>query len=405
VDFAVDLGDGMMECATLRKWALLTALVAMAGGQDVRANAADTLKIGVVLPLSGGAAGIGNQNLEGMRYAINEMGGKVNGKAIDLDIADDQNSPNEALTQTRRLIESDNVIAVIGTLNSAVALAIHPYTTREKTPYVTGVIAVDLTGARKSDFTFRASVAAGQVEPSLAHFLISQNLKRGILMGSDYAAGRDSVAAVGGNLKQLGGTVVEEIFPRQGETDYAPYFARNPTSSADFVYGYFFGGDTLRFVRQYASLGNKLPLVITAAALSAAGVAQSLGQDVNGIISPEIWWVNSLQDPSSKKLVETYTKMFGKAPETISIDGYIKAEVVLQALLALKGEVKDGTQLAAAMKRVRFPMPGGGEFYFDENNNPIVTVRLVRWEWKDNLAIPKVLSSYEKIAQDGKPVK
>ncbi len=380
-------------------------LAAVLAGASVPASAQDALKVGVILPLSGPAAGIGNENLEGMRYALSEMGGTVAGKKIELEVTDDQNSPNEALTQARRLVENDHVIAVIGTLNSAVALAIHPYTTREKVPYVTGGIAVDLTGARKSPYTFRASVAAGQVEPALARYLYGRGMKRGVLMGSDYAAGRDSVAAVGTNLKQQGGAVAEEMFPRQGETDYAPYFSRISADAADFVYGYFFGGDTLRFVRQYMSLSNKLPLVMTAAALSSAGVAQSLGKDVDGVISPELWWASSMDDRMSKTFIADYGKMFGHAPETISIDGYIKAEVVLQGLKKLDGKVRDGTALAAAMKQARFPLPGNSEFRYDNNNNPIVTVLVVRWAWKDGNAVPRVLERFDHIGQDGAPVK
>jgi branched-chain amino acid transport system substrate-binding protein len=368
------------------------------------ATAQETLKIGVILPLSGPAAGIGNEDLDGIRYALNEIGGKIEGKPVEFVIADDQNTPNQALTEARRLVESDGVIAVIGTLNSAVALAIHPYTTRAKVPYVTGGIATDLTGARKSDYTFRSSVAAGQQEPPLARYLYSHGMKRGIFMGSDYAAGHDAVAAVGGALKKLGGAVVAEMYPRQGETDYAPYFSRISGNSADFVYGYFFGGDTLRFVRQYASFDSKVPLVMTGAALSAAGVAQNLGAAVNGVISPEMWWVWSLDDPASKTFIEQYTKMFGKGPENIAVDGYIKAEVVLQALKDLHGKVSDGTALAAAIKKVHFPMAGGGDFRFDQNNNPIVTIRIVRWEWRDGAALPKVIESVTNVGQAGNPL-
>ena len=106
-----------------------------------------------------------------------------------------------------------------------------------------------------------------------------------------------------------------------------------------------------------------------------------------------------MTDPATKIFIERYTKLFGKTPQTISIDGYIKAEVVLKALEALHGEVKDSDTFAAAIKKVQFPMPGGGTFRFDENNNPIVNIILVQWEWKDGKANPKVLDQATDVRQ------
>jgi len=112
----------------------------------------------------------------------------------------------------------------------------------------------------------------------------------------------------------------------------------------------------------------------------------------------------TLDDPATKTFIERYTKMFGRAPQNIAIDGYIKAEVVLQALKNLHGKVSDSAALAAAIKTVHFPMPGGGEFRFDQNNNPILTIRIVRWEWRDGAAVPKVLDTARNVGQEGSPL-
>jgi len=380
---------------------IAATLVLAASGAGV-SQAQETLKIGVILPLSGPAAGIGQENLNGIQYAVDEAGGQIAGKRIELVAADDQNSPNTGLSEVRRLVENEKVIAVVGSLNSAEALAIHPYTTRAEVPYVSGGIAADLTGARKSLYTFRASFAAGQVEAPLVQFLIRRGLKSGILLGSDYAAGHDAVNAVAANLKRLGGVVVDEIFPRPGETDYAPYFSRITGAKADFVFGFFFGGDVLRFVQQYRSFGIKLPLDITTAAIASAGVAQALGPSVDGILSAE-QWVWTVDDPASKAFVEGYTKKFGVEPQEISVDGYIEGRSVIDGIKALNGKVANGTELAKAMQKDRFQIPGQ-EFRFDANNNPIVSLRLIQWVWQDGKAVPKILDTLQNIGQDGNPV-
>src|SRR4051812_22068177 len=147
-----------------------TLLFCLASLSSVMAQ--EPIKIGVILPLTGPSAAIGQEDLNGIQLAIDEAGGKIGARPVELVVADDQNSPNVGLTEVRRLVENEKVSAVVGSLNSAVALAIHAFTTRAKVPYISGGIVRDLTEQRKSPYTFRASVAAGQLEGVIAQFVV-----------------------------------------------------------------------------------------------------------------------------------------------------------------------------------------------------------------------------------------
>ena len=68
-------------------------------------------------------------------------------------------------------------------------------------------------------------------------------------MGSDYSAGHDAIATLGEGFTRLGGTVLEQIFPRAGETDYGPFVSRVPAAVRISCSAISSGGDTLRFVR------------------------------------------------------------------------------------------------------------------------------------------------------------
>lgn len=387
-----------------RTAALAFGLAIGVGFSATQALAADDpIRIGVILPLSGPAARIGKENQEGILLAFEQAGYKVGGRKIELVTADDQHNPNVGLAEARRLIENSKVVAIIGTLNSAVALATHAYTTRSKIPYVTGGIASSITGSRKSAYTFRSSFSSGQMEGALAEFLVRKGFKSAILMGSDYAAGRDAVRSLGTHLKSLGGTIVTELFPRAGETDYAPFFSRIAGKKADFVFGYFFGGDTLRFVRAYRSFGLKYPLVITTSAVSAASVASALGKNVDGVMSAELW-VPSLTDADTKAFVDAYTKRFGHPPQSLSYDGYIKGRVIIEGLKKLDGKVTDGAALAKAIKSVSFAAPGG-TFKFDDSNNPIVSAYFVEWRIQDGKPVAKILEKLTGISQAYVPKK
>jgi branched-chain amino acid transport system substrate-binding protein len=370
---------------------------------EATAQSREPIKIGVILPLTGSSAAIGQEDLKGIQFALEEADNSIGERPVQLVVADDQNSPNVGLTEARRLVENEKVSAVLGSLNSAVALAIHAYTTRSKVPYISGGIARDLTDARKSPYTFRASVAAGQLEGVIAQFVVQNGWPQLILMGSDYAAGRDAVSQVGQTVKQLKGDVVAEVFPRAGETDYAPYFSRLADRKADAVYGFFFGGDTLRFVRQYKSFGLKFPLIMTDVALSAGGVSQALGKDIDGVYSVEYWY-NGLTDPRSKAFIEGFTKKNNVAPEGIAYCGYLQGRTIVEALKALNGNVTDGDAFAKAISQVSFEAPGG-TFKFDANNNPIVSGYFVRWSWEGDKPAVTLLKTISGITQDWSPAK
>lgn len=100
--------------------------------REVTAQSREPIKIGVILPLTGPSAAIGQEDLKGIQFALEEAGNSIGGRPVQLVVADDQNSPNVGLTEARRLVENEKVSAVLGSLNSAVALAIHAYTTRSK---------------------------------------------------------------------------------------------------------------------------------------------------------------------------------------------------------------------------------------------------------------------------------
>jgi branched-chain amino acid transport system substrate-binding protein len=357
-----------------------------------------TIKIGALYPLSGPSAAIGNENMRGFQYVMDLAGNSVAGKKIETLFVDDQNSPTVALNEARRLVETEKVVALTGNLNSPIALAISAYALRMKIPYLAGPIATDLTASKGNAFTFRASNAANQLEGPYAQLLKRRGFKRGILMGSDYVAGHEVVDGIADALKSSGGTVVKEVFPRLGESDYAPYFADLGSQNADFAFGFFFGGDTLRFVRQYRAAGLKFPLAVTAAAISEGGVAQQLGADVDGVYSQETW-INVLTDPISKAFIDGYQAKYKDMPGPLAVLGYHEATIILETLRALKGNVPDGTAMANAMQNVRFKSPGGQDFRFEPNHNPLFSAWLVQWHWKDGKATPTVIDTIRNIKQ------
>ena len=87
-------------------------------------RAAEPLKIGVLMETSGVFAVLGQRQLKGMQFAVEEAGGEVAGRKIELLHEDTEGKPDVGLSKTRKLILSDHVDAMAGIINSAVALAV-----------------------------------------------------------------------------------------------------------------------------------------------------------------------------------------------------------------------------------------------------------------------------------------
>jgi branched-chain amino acid transport system substrate-binding protein len=365
------------------------------------ASPSDPIKIGVILPLTGSSAGVAQDLLRGIQLAFSENGNTVSGRKVEIVTADDQNTPATALTEARRLVENDKVSLLMGSLNSSVALTLLPYAVRSQVPYITTTIAAEITGSKKSPYAFRSAAAAGQMERPLAWLLHRRGFKSVILMGSDYVAGHDSTGMVGAQFTALGGSIVKSIFPPQGDTDYGPYFSTLGDAKADLIYGYFFGGDTLRFVRQYRSFGVTQQLAMSASTISAAGVAQSLGKDVDGILTAELW-SPTLTDPLTIAFEKSFQKAYGDSPQATARSGYVEGRLVVTAIGILKGNVPNGLAFAQALHDSHFKEPGGEMFSFDENNNATVSTRLVRWQFVDGKATGKVLETIGGVTQDWK---
>jgi branched-chain amino acid transport system substrate-binding protein len=117
---------------------MLLAASALAADKKYGPGVSDTeIKIGQTMPYSGPASGYASVGLTEQAYykMINEQGG-VNGRKIVLISLDDSYSPPKTVEQTRRLVESDNVLAVVGSLGTAANTSIHKYLESKKVPHI-----------------------------------------------------------------------------------------------------------------------------------------------------------------------------------------------------------------------------------------------------------------------------
>jgi branched-chain amino acid transport system substrate-binding protein len=169
-----------------KTWCIVAAALAVALG--VPAHAADSVKIGVIYPLTGNAASAGQSAKDAVNLAaeivntahpelknlpLGPTAGLPNlgGAKIELDEADHQGNPQVAQQQTLRLITQDHVVAMLGSYHSSVTLVATAVAERQGIPYlVADSVAANITG-RGFKWTFRTTPYAPDFAKAYAQFL------------------------------------------------------------------------------------------------------------------------------------------------------------------------------------------------------------------------------------------
>src|SRR3970040_2009107 len=100
------------------------------------------IKVGLLLSYTGVFAELGKEVTNGFQLALEERGGRVAGRAIEVRQEDDENKPDVGLTKSRKLVERDRVHVVIGPISSAVALAMRDYLVSQKQVWIINVSVV-----------------------------------------------------------------------------------------------------------------------------------------------------------------------------------------------------------------------------------------------------------------------
>ena len=252
-------------------------------------NAADTIKIGWPMPLSGPTSVYGVPVTKGAELAIADINAKggVLGRKLELLPRDSKASPDEAVRLARELIIKNGVDFLAGTLTSAEAPAVSTIAKENKIVFIAPVAkTAKLTEPKYlHPYIFRIS-SNTEIEGHSGALLMAKwkNVKRVATMAPDYAYGHDAVAAFVAHLKQLRPDIeiVDQQWPKLGESDFTAFITAQMSKKPQAVYVDEFGGDFVTFAKQAAPLGyfkaidNRL---IDGAEVGTVDEAQALGAD------------------------------------------------------------------------------------------------------------------------------
>jgi len=214
-------------------------------------------KIGAINPLSGAAAAGGKTALVGVQMAVDRInsGGGVNGRPIELIIADDESKPDVGRRKTSKLVDEDQIDAHVGGFLSNICLACMPVFEENKVVNMISVcLDTTLTTTKCNRYSFRPFDYAPAQAVAFAPYLVNKMGKKWHLAYADYAWGQSTRDAYADEIRKAGGEVVGTTGIPLGTADMTPFLSK---ISGDFdgLFGIFFGKDGVTIGNQAYDLG------------------------------------------------------------------------------------------------------------------------------------------------------
>jgi branched-chain amino acid transport system substrate-binding protein len=282
--------------STTSRAALLTASLSalLALGSVPAAQAADPVKIGVVLPLSGANAKFGATSRNGIELAlkgINEAGGiaGLDGAPVELVYADVP-SPNAAGSAVQRLISRDGVVGVIGSFSSSITIAGSEITERAGIPWITHAFSDKITGrGYKNIFQITptgSTFGKAQFNDALAILNTPEHpVKKVAILYEDTAYGTSQAGGLREAAQAAGvEIVVDEAYPL-GITDVTPLVNKLRASQPDMVFPVSYLNDSLLIIRGMRQQGLDIPTIGGAAGYVIPDFQKGLGELAEGVYS------------------------------------------------------------------------------------------------------------------------
>ncbi|WP_252374270.1 ABC transporter substrate-binding protein [Hydrogenophaga sp. 2FB] len=222
--------------------AALRAVLAMAGlaagtGLAHAQISDDMVRIGIMGDLSGPYSGNGGPgSVLAARMAIEDFGGKVNGKPVELLTIDDQNKPDVGLNAARKWLETDKVDVIVGGSASSIALGVQTLMREKQKPYlIAGTVSSDLTGKACSPMAFQFLVDTYSLPKAGVQTLIDKGVKTFFFVTVDYAFGAALQTEATRFIEQAGGKVVGSVKHPLGTTDFSSYLLQAQSSGAKAI--------------------------------------------------------------------------------------------------------------------------------------------------------------------------
>ena len=327
--------------------------------------AADTIKLGGMLPLSGRAADLGIACKQGAELAVKEINAKggVLGKKFELLMADSKANVQELSSLSNRYIQKDGVNFLFGVVSSAGALTVGEIAKREKVIFMDTVASTDtFTKEKWNRYSFRAGTCNSQEANSLALYAAKKypKLTKFYNLGPDYEYGRTMWELFKARTAKVNpkAEFIGEQWPKLFIPDYTTYINAILAAKPDAVFCSLWGGDLVAFIKQAKPYGifDKMKWIIATG--GDITVAKALGTDMpTGLIVDQRYYFHWPNTERNKAFVKAYQADYNDYPSAWAAEGYDGVTFLAEAVK--KAGSLDTDKVIAALEGLSIDAPRG----------------------------------------------
>jgi len=323
--------------------------------------AAEPVKIGLVLPMSGPFAGYGKQIENGVRLYLSLHGGMLGGRKAEIVIKDDTGiAPEISKRVAQELVVQDKVDILAGFGLTPSAFAVAPIATEAKRPMII-MNAATSSVTTKSNYIVRASMTLPQNTAPIASWAAKNGIHKVYTVVADYGPGHDAEETFKKTFTAAGGEVVGEVRTPVKNPDFAPYLQKIKDTHPDAVFLFVPPGEqSVGFVKGFAErdLAKAGIRLIATGDLTTETDLEALGDAVLGVIT-SFHYAESHNSPENKAFTEAWYKAYpSERPAYMAVAGYDGMHLIDETLKKTGGNA-DGDTFVAAAKGMKWISPRG----------------------------------------------
>jgi len=363
--------------------------------------AQETIKVGLVMPLTGVLGPVGKQAVAGARLYMAQHGDMAAGRKIELIVRDDASVPDNSKRITQELIVSEKVAILGGGLTPNV-LAIAPLVNESRTATVVMVSGTS-TVTEKSPYFVRTSWTHAQQASVLANWAAKSGSRRATIIASDWAPGHEASGVFSSTFTQAGGSIVEALKAPLANPDFAPFLQRARDGNPDTLFIFVPASQAAILAKQFVERGlDKSGIKL----IGPGDIADD--EDLPGMSDAMVGTVTagfySACHPSAMN--KEYVAAFQKAnanvrPNFISVSAYDGMHLIYEALKKTEGRT-EGPALVEAMKGTAWESPRGPMSIDPKTRDVVQDIYIRRVEKVDGALCSVELETFRAISDPAK---
>lgn len=314
--------------------------------------AGDVIKIGFITDISGVYSDIDGQGgAEAIKFAIADMGGAINGKKIELLVADHQNKADVAASRAREWFDQQGVNTIIGGTNSGTALAMAKVASEKKRVFFeNGAGSARLTNEECSPYTVHYAYDTVALAKGTGSAVVKQGGKSWFFLTADYAFGHSLESDTSNVVKAAGGTVVGSVKHPLGASDFSSFLLQAQASKAQIIGLANAGGDFINAVKAANEFGITRTAKLAGLLVFINDIHSLTPKLTQGMYLTDSWYWDT--NDETRKFAKRYFEKNKKMPSSLQAADYSAALQYLQAVKAINST--DSDKVMAQLRKTKF---------------------------------------------------